>query len=601
MGIINQLDTQTSNMIAAGEVVERPANALKELLENSIDAGATKVTAEIRGGGILMLKVMDNGKGIQREDMPKTILRHATSKIKTADDLDGVTTLGFRGEALAAISSVARTEIVSKHCESDTGYRLYCDEHGAELDISPAPDGTVITVTDLFYNVPARRKFLKKDASETAACVPVAEKIALAHPEISFTFITDGEKRFVTPGDGVLFNAIYAVYGKETAKTLIPAEYDSGKIKVCGYVSSPEYPKASRRNQVFLLNGRCIQNKTAQAALERGFESYIPRGKYPACVLNITIDPLSVDVNVHPAKLEVKFADERSVFEAVYCAVRNAFSLNVSEQDVFTETAPQEPAPVYGVRTVAEEPLTHKEVIKNSAESFAPVFRYEKSEEPQILPFSPFEETAPVQSNASVASPAQEVIAEVTEEYTYAGELWNTYILLTDRDNLIIIDKHAAHERMIYEKIRLSRRYGMQELLTGIPVTLGAEDFAAACENKALFEQYGYAFEEFGTDTVIIRTVPSPLFGTKQETELFAELCSAAAEGSAVPLTERCEKAVYTIACKAAIRAKEKTQPEENEFLAKTLMNSPEIRFCPHGRPVLHKIKKTEINKFFDR
>ena len=596
MGIINTLDTQTSNMIAAGEVVDRPATALKELIENSIDAGATKITAEIRGGGILMMRVTDNGTGISREDLPKAILRHATSKIKTASDLDGVLTLGFRGEALAALSSVAKTEIVSKHIDSDAGYRLYCDENGVELDEHPSPDGTVITARELFYNQPARRKFLKKDVSETAACVPAVEKLALAHPEISFTLITDGEKRFVTSGDGDLYNTIYALYGKETANTFIPAEYESDKIKVYGYVSSPEYPRGSRRGQVFLLNGRCVQNKTMQAALERGFESYIPRGKYPACVLNIQIDPLSVDVNVHPAKLEVKFADERKIFESVYCCVRNAFNLNVTEEDIFTESKSPSPAPVYSVSSVAEEPLTHAEVIK------ATPFRYEAKEETrEYTPFTPEADISEQSTTAYVASPVQETFEASAPEFAYIGELWNTYVAVATEDSFILFDKHAVHERIIYEQIRTARKNYSQELLTGVPVTLGAEEFAAALENKALFEQYGYSFEEFGTDTLLIRAVPTILAGTKQETGLFYELCSAAAEGTAVPLTERCEKAVYTAACKAAVRAKEHTTKEENIALAEKLLSSPEIRYCPHGRPVMHIYEKREINKFFDR
>jgi len=531
--------------------------------------------------------------------MPKTILRHATSKIKTADDLDGVLTLGFRGEALAALSSVAKTEIISKHIDADTGYRLLCDENGVELDEYPSPDGTVITATELFYNQPARKKFLKKDSSETAACVPVVEKLALAHPEISFTLITDGEKRFVTSGDGVLLNAIHAVYGKDVANTLIPAEYDSGKIKVSGYVSSPEYPRASRRGQVFLLNGRCIQNKTAQAALERGFESYIPRGKYPACVLNIEVDPLFVDVNVHPAKLEVKFADERQIFEAVYCAVRNAFELKV-DTDIFTSNE-KEVTPTYSARTVIDTTLTHSEVIKNSAETF--VFRYEKAEETgAFAPFVPVTEREDTPSVAYVATPKQEIIAEsASPDFVYAGELWNTYIVLTTDTEMLLIDKHAAHERLIYEQIRNTRRYSAQELITGIPVTLSADELNAALENKDLFVSYGYDFDEFGTDGVILRTVPTPLFGTKQETELFLELCAAVTDGTAVPLTERCEKAVYTAACKAAVRANEKTNPEENIALAQQLLSTPEARFCPHGRPVMHTMKKTDINKFFDR
>ncbi len=600
MGIINTLDSQSANMIAAGEVVDRPASALKELIENSIDAGATQITAEIRGGGIAMLRVRDNGCGILKEDMPKTILRHATSKIKTAADLDGVLTLGFRGEALAALSSVAKTEIISKHASSDTGYRLYCSENGVELDECASAGGTVITATDLFYNQPARKKFLKKDASETAACVPVVEKAALAHPEISFTFITDGTERFNTSGDGDLYGVLYAVYGKSTADQMVQTSFKGEKVCVSGYISSPEYPRASRRGQVFFVNRRSVQSKTMQAALERGFESYIPRGKFPACVLNIVINPLAVDVNVHPAKLEVKFADERSIFEAVYCAVRNAFLGEVKQEEVFAPPAELTPPPAaYDIRTVAEKPMYRHEAI-------TPFKKQEPEAQPvEFVPQTfdiPVEEPASAMLSVAEEEPTQPVLIEnAVPDFTYAGEMWNTYIVLTTDTEVIIIDKHAAHERIIYEQLRNARRYSAQELLEGLPVTLQTSELAAAEQNREYFLQYGYSFDVFGRDTVILRTVPSPLFGTKQQTELFYQLCAAVCDGSAVPITQKCDKVVYTAACKAAIRAHDKTTPQENIALAEKLLSSPEIRYCPHGRPVLKYISKDKIDEFFDR
>ncbi|MBO5982069.1 MAG: hypothetical protein J6Q24_06445, partial [Clostridia bacterium] len=302
------------------------------------------------------------------------------------------------------------------------------------------------------------------------------------------------------------------------------------------------------------------------------------------------------DVNVHPAKLEVKFADERKIFESVYCCVRNAFNLKVTEEDIFVQTEAPSPTPVYSVPSVAEEPLTHAEMIK------ATPFRYETKEETrQYTPFTPEAVTEEQSTTAYVASPVQEVFEAAAPEFAYIGELWNTYVAVTTEDSFILFDKHAVHERIIYEQIRNSRKNYSQELLTGVPVTLNPEEFAAAMENKELFEQYGYDFEEFGADTLLIRAVPTALFGTKQETGLFTELCAAACEGTAVPLTERCEKAVYTAACKAAVRAREHTTREENEELAKQLLSRPEIRYCPHGRPVMHIYEKRDINKFFDR
>ncbi len=606
MGIINLLSAETANMIAAGEVVDRPASALKELIENSVDAGATRISVEIRGGGTAMLRVIDNGSGISRDDLPKTILRHATSKIRTGSDLDGVLTLGFRGEALAALSSVSRLTITTRRREDPEGTCLVSDENGVELRPCASPDGTAVCAESLFYNQPARRKFMKKDVTECAACVSAAEKEALSHPEIAFTVTADGEKRFNTSGDGDPASAVYAVYGREFASSLIPVSGSSDGITVSGFVSRPDFPAGSRRKQVFFVNRRLVQNKTLTAALERGFESYIPRGKFPSAVLYITVDPLSVDVNVHPAKLEIKFSDERRVFEAVYCAVRGALtapvSSPVSERKSFSAPAAAYRMPEYVFESEENAPLPLSEVILRSGITVP-----ERTD--TVPPPSEPAPEEPVSAGPKPAAPAFSPRAAVNmtvpgsekPEFRYAGSLWNTYVLAETADSLLIIDKHAAHERLIYERMRRGREGNSQELITGIPVTVGTAEAAAAESGNELLREYGYVCESFGSDTVILRAVPSAVAGTEQETALFVALCEALAEGSAVPLTERCDRAVYTAACKAAVKANTPAGREEDEALVSELLSNPGARYCPHGRPVIHEIKKTGIDRFFDR
>ena len=324
MGIINILDAQTANMIAAGEVVERPSSAAKELLENSIDAGATAITLEIKNGGKSLIRVTDNGCGFLRDDIPKALLRHATSKIACGNDINGIRSLGFRGEALAAISSVSRMEIITKSPKEEMGTRLTSDENGIVMEDSGCPDGTTVIMRDIYYNTPARQKFLKKDGTESASCISAAERLALSHPEISFTVICDGERRFKTEGEGKLFPAIYSVFGRDFAKSLVEADYSLLGVSVKGFITKPDAVRGSRAMQTAFVNGRFVKSKTVQAAVEEAFRSYIPRGKFPAFVIFVTLNPELTDVNVHPAKTEIKFASEKAVFRAGYYAVKNA-------------------------------------------------------------------------------------------------------------------------------------------------------------------------------------------------------------------------------------------------------------------------------------
>ncbi|MBO4366316.1 MAG: DNA mismatch repair endonuclease MutL, partial [Clostridia bacterium] len=360
MGIINILDAQTANMIAAGEVVDRPASALKELLENALDAGATKIFVDIKGGGRVFLRVTDNGTGFFRDDMPKALLRHATSKIATGEDLTAIGTFGFRGEALAAIGSVSRMEIISRQRSETVGTRLTSDENGIVMEDTGCPEGTSVVVRDLFYNTPARQKFLKRDATEASACVTAAEHAALSHPEVSFTVSVDGERRFYTAGDGKLLTAVHTIYGKDFSSGLLPVEETMDGVHVFGYVTSPDHARGSRAMQLFFVNGRPVRSRTILAALEEAFKSFLPHGRYPGAVLFVELPLRLTDVNVHPAKLEIRFADERVIFSAVYYTVRNRLSESPTaeeqpEQTPGRESEAADPAAEKGEKTPAEE------------------------------------------------------------------------------------------------------------------------------------------------------------------------------------------------------------------------------------------------------
>lgn len=663
MGKINVLDTQVANLIAAGEVVERPASAVKELLENAIDAGAGKITLEIKNGGISLIRVTDDGCGMTKDDALVCVKRHATSKISCAADLDGIATLGFRGEALAAISSVSKMRIMTRTKNSPTGIIIEFNA-GKPVSVEEAgcPEGTSVIVEELFANVPARRKFLKRDAAETAAVAAVAEKIALSRPDISLRFIADGNLRFLTAGDGKLADVIYAVLGRDFAKKLAPVHDMTEGVSVSGFIGTPENCRGNRNYENFFINGRYVRCKTACAALEQAFSSYIPSDKYPACVICLEINPAFVDVNVHPQKMEVKFSNERPVFNAVYCAVRNTLMNRIDRPRL----ADSEPTRLSGdsyrlyndiisvktdtdeeaariadererlsakyeqitVRAEAKEPVPHYEppadVPKMSAdipETFQAV-----SGQPQVLPditvpqindhqppvgtlpdADMLRENVPDISPAPVTQPESEPEPPAVPWYRIAGVIFNTYVFVELEDRMLIIDKHAAHERIIFEKLRQNMKSGdpaSQLLLLPVELTLTPEELAAAEEYRDELYRIGYTFScADDGKTALIIAYPSAL-DTAQAKDMFTVLAAQLADGTGDVGTSRertYEKALYQASCKAAVKGGREDLPENIRWIAEQVLTRSEIRYCPHGRPVAFEMTKSQFEKRFER
>lgn len=663
MGKINVLDTQVANLIAAGEVVERPASAVKELLENAIDAGAGKITLEIKNGGISLIRVTDDGCGMTKDDALVCVKRHATSKISCAADLDGIATLGFRGEALAAISSVSKMRIMTRTKNSPTGIIIEFNA-GKPVSVEEAgcPEGTSVIVEELFANVPARRKFLKRDAAETAAVAAVAEKIALSRPDISLRFIADGNLRFLTAGDGKLADVIYAVLGRDFAKKLAPVHDMTEGVSVSGFIGTPENCRGNRNYENFFINGRYVRCKTACAALEQAFSSYIPSDKYPACVICLEINPAFVDVNVHPQKMEVKFSNERPVFNAVYCAVRNTLMNRIDRPRL----ADSEPTRLSGdsyrlyndiisvktdtdeeaariadererlsakyeqitVRAEAKEPVPHYEppadVPKMSAdipETFQAV-----SGQPQVLPDITVQqindhqppvgtlpdadisqENVPDISPAPVTQPESEPEPPAVPWYRIAGVIFNTYVFVELEDRMLIIDKHAAHERIIFEKLRQNMKSGdpaSQLLLLPVELTLTPEELAAAEEYRDELYRIGYTFScADDGKTALIIAYPSAL-DTAQAKDMFTVLAAQLADGTGDVGTSRertYEKALYQASCKAAVKGGREDLPENIRWIAEQVLTRSEIRYCPHGRPVAFEMTKSQFEKRFER
>lgn len=663
MGKINVLDTQVANLIAAGEVVERPASAVKELLENAIDAGAGNITLEIKNGGISLIRVTDDGCGMTKDDALVCVKRHATSKISCAADLDGIATLGFRGEALAAISSVSKMRIMTRTKNSPTGIIIEFNA-GKPVSVEEAgcPEGTSVIVEELFANVPARRKFLKRDAAETAAVAAVAEKIALSRPDISLRFIADGNLRFLTAGDGKLADVIYAVLGRDFAKKLAPVHDMTEGVSVSGFIGTPENCRGNRNYENFFINGRYVRCKTACAALEQAFSSYIPSDKYPACVICLEINPAFVDVNVHPQKMEVKFSNERPVFNAVYCAVRNTLMNRIDRPRL----ADSEPTRLSGdsyrlyndiisvktdtdeeaariadererlsvkyeqitVRAEAKEPVPHYEppadVPKMSAdipETFPAV-----SGQPQVLPditvpqindhqppvgtlpdADMLRENVPDISPAPVTQPESEPEPPAVPWYRIAGVIFNTYVFVELEDRMLIIDKHAAHERIIFEKLRQNMKSGdpaSQLLLLPVELTLTPEELAAAEEYRDELYRIGYTFScADDGKTALIIAYPSAL-DTAQAKDMFTVLAAQLADGTGDVGTSRertYEKALYQASCKAAVKGGREDLPENIRWIAEQVLTRSEIRYCPHGRPVAFEMTKSQFEKRFER
>jgi len=655
MGKINVLDFQVANLIAAGEVVDRPASVIKELAENAIDAGATEVVIEIKNGGISFMRVTDNGCGMSKEDVPIAVKRHATSKIKNASDLDGIMTLGFRGEALAAIASVSKLRIMTKPHNDEIG-TLLVSVGGEVTEVSEmgCRNGTTVIVEDLFYNVPARRKFLKRDISEGMAVAAVAEKIALSHPEIAVKLISDGNQKFATAGDKKLLNTIYAVLGREFASKLCEIKGLSDGIEVTGYVGSPINIRSNRNYQNFFINGRYIKSKTAMAALEQAFDSFIPHDKFPCCVLRITIHPALVDVNVHPTKLEVKFSNERIVFDAVYCAVRNALMQKLSrpelviephrlsKQDIKAVSAfvpvndgtsgenvkkaettkisfevvkePSIPHNIYKPHKVPpadtgsakhfeDEPDISVKLESGSLAHSSEVIKH------SVAPTDIAPDTSKEQNNETAASEPSEAVVQTTVKpyFKLLGEAFNSYVFVEHEGKVIVIDKHAAHERIIFEEMKnnmKSSKSSSQILMVPYDITLDNTEIAALLEYRDDLFSIGYFFtvDEVKKE-VSVSQIPSML-DVGEAADMLTEICGKLSEMTGTPGLSRdivYEKALYQGSCKAAIKAGREYTRENIEWICEKLLSLPNIKYCPHGRPVAFEMSKAEMEKHFKR
>ena len=636
MGKINVLDFEIANLIAAGEVVERPSSVLKELIENSIDSGATSIVAEIKRGGVALIRVSDNGCGMSADDLPVAIKRHATSKIKNREDLEKIATLGFRGEALAAISSVSAVTIITKTSDAESGSMLV-SEGGRILDISEVgcAEGTTVVVENLFFNVPARRKFLKKDSTEAMNCAALVEKVALSRPDISIQLKVDGEERFKTPGDGDLLNTIYAVYGKEFSSKLIKAEGSANGVRVYGYIGRSDNVRKNRNYQNVFINGRYVKSLTAMAAIEKAYTSYIAHEAFPTCVLFLEMNPTMVDVNVHPAKLEVKFASEQPVFEAIYYTVKRAIEEHEYRPELilggqksernyngafvpigedtkgkqlsFAAPAPA-PAPMAKPREYTS-PVDYSRPLKVASsagdtlrrDAMTPkssvdlLERYSKAQ--PSMDYTPKVE----EKQSTGVSSYQEV-----KDYKYIGEAFNCYILCEYEGAMLVIDKHAAHERVIFEDLkRITERDGRvasQALLLPITVLLSPDEMACAGELKDEISALGFEFD-LGEGHANLTAIPSSIGSMEAET-LFVKMVDDIIEGKGDPaVTEkiRRETALYQIACKAAIKGGRVYDRSVSEWIVKKVLELPDVIVCPHGRPIAYKLTKSELDRQFER
>ena len=636
---IKVLDKHVAELIAAGEVVERPASVIKELVENSIDAGATQVTVEIQNGGVSYMRVTDNGCGISRNDVPTAFLRHATSKVSTSTDLDSISTLGFRGEALASVAAVARVEMMTcKEGETGVIYKI-CGGEEISLDDAGCPVGTTIIVRDLFYNTPARMKFLKKDVGEANAVAGVLDKIALSHPEISIRFIRDGKNTLNTPGDGDLKATIYAVFGRDFASGLIKTDYTLDNMSVSGYIGTPVAARANRNMQFFYINGRYVKSKNMIAAVEQAYKNSIMVGKFPSCVLNLNIPFNLVDINVSPSKTEARFVDERAVFNIIYYGVKTALNsgdtrpeLKLDNIPIKTDnglhntaiksephiskpivTAPPKPAPASDFIPTSNyfEALSrNKAPSEESVFRSAPVVQYNDKPMRYNLDvvYEETEEKTPTQTTfiEPVTETSAEKTAVITDEPTEAkpeikiiGELFTTYIIAECGEKVVFIDKHAAHERILFEKIR-TEEHDSQMLLEPVTVTLAKEEYTLVTENLDLIARVGFEIDDFGASSVIVRAVPTVLAGEDVKS-LILEIAGGFCNNKTTVEIEKLDWLYHNIACRAAIKAGSHSNMTEMAALAERIINHDDIRYCPHGRPVAFALTKKELEKQFGR
>lgn len=646
MSKIIQLSPHIANLIAAGEVVERPASAAKELLENAVDAGASQVTIEIRDGGMTFLRVTDNGSGMSAEDARTAFLRHATSKLHKAEDLAAIGTMGFRGEALAAIASVSRVDLLTKTPGSVSGVSLHL-EAGAVTEEAEAgcPDGTTIIIRDLFYNTPARMKFMKADSVEGSRIASTVQMQALAHPNVAFRMLRDGKEVLSTPGDGKLASAVYCVYGRDSARMVaVNSRWDNYSLS--GFVSKPTDSRPSRNLQTFFVNDRPVKSRLLVSALEEAYRNQIMVGKFPACVLHLTLPAAAVDVNVHPAKTEVKFLNEKAVFDCVHYGVLGALNQTPDRPQVQFRTAPAAeplktvetqkipekkpdffrtvsaadyrsarkaaPAPSVPAAQPARMPVSEtRPPLRENV--FLPKVEPLKKPEVQPAPADPVASLPSIQEPPKAVQPERAPVPPVEEseqtaipmpetpDWRLVGELYRTYIIVEQGEDAFLIDKHAAHERILFDKLRANQeRMTAQSLLSPIPCRLTPELAATLLENQGLLDKLGFEIEEFGENTVLLRQIPMDL-DPENAKEALEELASDLAQGKQKDPGNLRDELLHTVACKAAIKAGWHTDEAELLALVKQVMEREDLKYCPHGRPICVTLSKKQLEKQFRR
>ena len=636
MGIINLLETEISNRIAAGEVVERPASVVKELVENSIDAGAKKIVVEIKKGGSTYIRVTDDGCGMEKEDAVVAFLRHATSKISTAEDLDAIYTLGFRGEALSSIGAVSMVDLYTKRRDDSFGTHTVCN--GGEIvseEDAGIPDGTTFVVKNLFYNVPARMKFLKKDSTEAAYISDIMTRFILAHPEVSFKFVSNGKDVLYSHGDGKLVNCIYSVYGRDYATSMLEVDYKTEYVTVTGMTGKGSTARPNRNYQSFFVNSRYIKSPLIMRAVEEAYKNQVMIGKFPVSVLNIEINPSLIDINVHPTKLEVKFSNESEVYQAVYHAVTDAlYRIADIPQIKKPEPVIKKETPLFkkdevipGAQIKIEEKPQVKETVKPIEKKEIKTIFDKKNfsvAEPRL--FERKNEDSDVKSEAitetktSVEEPDKKTNVEekyadnIKEEpvlkqsiepveFTLVGQVFDTYIIIERGDEMLMIDQHAAHERLNYEDLKTeleNKKVYSQSLLIPVVVDLSANEMAVFSQNESFILELGFDAEEFGNNSVIIRSVP--ISATKEDiSDLFIEIISQIEENKREIMSKKQERLIYTIACKAAIKANCRLSEKEQRELVNKVLALENINTCPHGRPIMISMSKNEVEKQFKR
>ncbi len=686
MGRINLLQKETSELIAAGEVIERPSSVIKELIENSIDSGADNITVEIKNGGISYIRITDNGCGMEQEDVPMAFLRHATSKISSKEDLNSINTLGFRGEALASICAVARVEVLTKVAGSMYGTHYIIEGSEEKLnEQTGCPDGTTVIIRDIFFNVPARLKFLKKDVAEGNAISDITSKIAVSHPEIAFKFIRNNNQDFITPGDGDLYSSIYSVMGKDFAESLIPVKYKLNGVKIKGFTVKPLKGRPKRNFQYFFVNGRYVKSYTCSYALEEAYQNCIMEGKFPACVLLMEVSPVMLDVNVHPAKIEVRFNDDRLIHDSIYFSVKTAIHNNSEPMNIeIKQPIPDYTKPLHESYNIGTQLMFNTEQRKQ-AEPAAPVQHFSQPERPEqplrvneVSDLVGRRENVPVMGIASVnaskptgsyadlpwatpkpavsepipqknvsvqveyndykndssqtdipytVEPPEDIpetptpdIPEHSGGYKYIneqapiieqpkkeiffriiGEAFKEYIIAEVDKEVIFVDKHAAHERILFEKLKAGQQnLQCQMMLEPIDVMLSNEEYDALVQNKQTAFDLGFSFTEKRNTSVSVNGIPAMLDGC-DPADLIIELASNFSNNRNNPLPVILDDMYHTFACKAAIKANDENSPKELAEIVRTLLENESIRYCPHGRPVMFKITKYELDKQFRR